>query len=177
MPTEGPQSASLGKFQEASRSPCKRSCPVTGSLPLPDSSIHPTSAITEHKVLGDKGLSLSIVFWLSHLRKKKNKNFFKIFRFFVMCYSLLLERRKLMATDLFSLYLNYSILICWERQSIQQKVPLLLEHSQVEGISQLGVSPFWCGHLERGGLAKIRLSPWRLSNWETIVRGPELISG
>lgn len=47
-----------------------------------------------------------------------------------------------MATDLFSLYLNYSILICWERQSIQQKVPLLLEHSQVEGISQLGVSPF-----------------------------------
>ena len=47
-----------------------------------------------------------------------------------------------MATDLFSLYLNYSILICWERQSIQQKVPLLLEHSQVAGISQLGVSPF-----------------------------------
>lgn len=64
-----------------------------------------------------------------------------------------------MATDLFSLYLNYSILICWERQSIQQKVPLLLEHSQVAGISQLGVSPLLYGHLERGGLAKIRLSP------------------
>ena len=82
-----------------------------------------------------------------------------------------------MNSNRYFLFLSYYILICQERQSIQQEVPLLLEHSRVEGISQLGVSPFWCGHLERDGLAKIRLSPWYQSNWEVIVRGPEPASG
>ena len=35
------------------------------------------------------------------------------------------------------------------------------------------LAPFWCGHLERGGLARIRLSPWYWRDWKITVRGPE----
>lgn len=46
-----------------------------------------------------------------------------------------------MNSNRYFLFLSYYILICQERQSIQQEAPLLLEHSRAEGISQLGVSP------------------------------------